>query len=138
MIRVQDLLINQKANGVLSPQKIEPKTTNPAIQKTKTPDESFSQVLDKQIEKTKTPEIQFSAHAVHRLKERNILLTDNDVTRLQGGLDKANEKGSSNSLLMLDNTAFIVNIKNKMVVTAVDSSMTLNHVFTNIDSATIV
>ena len=137
MLRVQDLLINQKT-GRLSPQNIRSEKTKRVLQKNESAAKPFSEILDKKIDNLQTPELQFSAHAVHRLKERNIFLSDNDISRLRTGLNNAARKGANNSLMVLDNHAFIINIKNKMVVTAIDGSMTANHVFTNIDSAAIV
>ena len=60
------------------------------------------------------------------------------MQRLQEGTKKANEKGIKESLMIMDNIAFIVNIKNQVVVTAMDSSTNTENIFTNIDGAVIV
>ena len=49
----------------------------------------------------------------------------------------AAEKGSRDSVVFVDNTAFVVSVKNNTVITAMDRSHLREHVFTNIDSAVI-
>ena len=51
--------------------------------------------------------------------------------------DRAEQKGSKDSLVLLDDLAFVVSVKNKTVVTAVDSNRAKENVFTNIDSVVI-
>ena len=82
--------------------------------------------------------LKFSKHASLRLEERNISLTEEQNERLQNGVKKADEKGIQESLVMMDSLAFIVNIPNKTVVTAMDQRETDNNVFTNIDGAVII
>ena len=60
------------------------------------------------------------------------------MERLNDGMKKASEKGINEALVLMDNLAFIVNVKNNTVVTAMDSSNTEERVFTNIDGAVIV
>ena len=57
--------------------------------------------------------------------------------RLQEGVKRAGEKGIKDSLVVVDSYAFIVNIPNKTVVTAMDQGETGDHIFTNIDGAVI-
>ncbi|MEG1847780.1 MAG: TIGR02530 family flagellar biosynthesis protein [Lachnospiraceae bacterium] len=82
--------------------------------------------------------IKFSKHAANRLQDRNIELTDNQLERLQEGTRKANEKGINESLVIVDQLAFIVNIPNKTVVTAMDQTDTQDNIYTNIDGAVIM
>lgn len=82
--------------------------------------------------------IKFSKHADERLATRNINLTSQQVERLREGTKKAEEKGINESLVLMDNLAFIVNVKNNTVITAMDSSNTNERIFTNIDGAVIV
>lgn len=95
----------------------------------------FKEVLDSQIA---TGGIKFSAHAQQRLATRNIKLTSADLAKINSAVDRAAQKGSKDSLIMMDKLAFIVSVKNKTVVTAVDDASLKEHVFTNIDSAVIV
>lgn len=82
--------------------------------------------------------VKFSKHAVGRLLERNISLTDNQLERLNDGTRKAEQKGIKDSLVIVDELAFIVNVPNKTVVTAMDSTETTENVFTNINGAVIM
>ncbi len=80
-------------------------------------------------------ELKFSKHASMRLTDRNITLTNSQWARLESGAVKAGEKGIQESLVVVDELAFIVNIPNKTVITAMDTSDTADNVFTNIDGA---
>ena len=82
--------------------------------------------------------LKFSAHAMARLQSRNISLTDNDVSRMNAMADKAAAKGAKNSLFIVRDVAMVVSIKNRTVITAVDSDSMRENVFTNIDSAAII
>ena len=83
-------------------------------------------------------ELKFSKHAVARLSERDITLTDSQNVRLENGVKQASEKGINESLVLVDSLAFIVNVPNKTVVTAMDQTETNSNVFTNIDGAVII
>ncbi|HUN30007.1 MAG TPA: TIGR02530 family flagellar biosynthesis protein [Alphaproteobacteria bacterium] len=82
--------------------------------------------------------LKFSAHAMQRLQSRNISLTSDDVTKMNAMADKAAAKGAKNSLFIVRDVAMVVSIKNRTVITAVDSDSMKENVFTNIDSAAII
>lgn len=71
------------------------------------------------------------------MESRNITLSDTQLNRLNQGVGQAREKSINESLVMMDNLAFIVNVKNNTVVTALEQTEDSN-VFTNIDGAVIV
>ncbi|WMJ88444.1 TIGR02530 family flagellar biosynthesis protein [Anaerocolumna sp. MB42-C2] len=96
---------------------------------------SFLDLLEKQ-QAVETGKLKFSKHANDRLTSRKIDLSEEQLERLNTGAKKAQEKGINESLVLVDNIAFIVNIKNKTVVTAVNDSD--DKVFTNIDGAIII
>jgi flagellar operon protein len=96
------------------------------------PSRSFGDVLAE-----RTPSVQFSGHAVERLKRRGIELDPATMQRLSGGLDRAATKGSRESVVFVDDKAFVVSVRYRTVITAVDSAHMRDHVFTNIDSAVI-
>jgi flagellar operon protein len=81
--------------------------------------------------------LKFSRHAQERLESRRIKLNDSDISNLQQAVDRAEEKGAQDSLVLLRDLAFIVSVKNRTVVTAMDGEHLRNNVFTNIDSAVI-
>ena len=100
---------------------------------------SFGQILeDKSKTFTQGSVLKFSKHAANRLNTRNIELSDEQVNRLQDGCQKANAKGIKDSLVLVDELAFIVNIPSSTVVTAMDQNETSENIFTNIDGAVIV
>ena len=84
-------------------------------------------------------EVEFSNHAIRRLESRQIDIEENDrIERLNRGVELAAEKGSEESLILVDSTAFIVSVKNNTVITTVSADDLKGNVFTNIDSAVIV
>lgn len=100
-----------------------------------TPGMSFEEILRKQA--TIKEALKFSKHADNRLAERNINLTGEQMQRLEDGANKARQKGIQESLVLVDELAFIVNIKNNTVVTAMNQGEN-DAVFTNIDGAVII
>ncbi len=97
---------------------------------------SFGQVLSqKSIEEQG---LKFSKHASFRMSDRGIEMTDDQMNRLNDGAKKAAEKGIKDSLVLVDDMAFIVNIPNQTVVTAMDSTETVENVFTHINGAVIM
>lgn len=101
---------------------------------------SFDDILKQkqQVGINKSTELKFSKHASARLVERNINLTNEQFERLENGTKKAEEKGINESLMIMDDLTFIVNIKSNTVVTAMDQESNNGNVFTNIDGAVIV
>ena len=97
---------------------------------------SVSENLFAEILEQTTPEVKFSKHANERLQSRNIDLSDSQKERLNQAVKTAGEKGIKESLVMLDDLAFIVNVKNNTVVTAITKGE--QKVFSNIDGAVIV
>jgi len=82
--------------------------------------------------------LKFSAHALARLQSRNITLSPQDVEKLNAMTDKAAAKGAKQSLFMMGDVGMVVSVKNRVVITAVDSDSMKENVFTNIDSAAII
>ncbi len=85
-----------------------------------------------------TEPLKFSAHAMQRLQSRNISLSSEDVAKMNVMADKAASKGAKNSLFIMRDVAMVVSIKNRTVITAVDSDSMKENVFTNIDSAALI
>jgi flagellar operon protein len=83
------------------------------------------------------PGIKFSTHAQQRLQQRDITLDDEDVAKINQAVDRASQKGAKESLILLDDMAFVVSVKNRVVITAVDQPSLKQNVFTNIDSVVI-
>jgi flagellar operon protein len=81
--------------------------------------------------------VQFSNHAVQRLERRGITVEPGTLQRLDEAVGRAAGKGARDAVVFVDNTAFVVSVNNKTVITAVDRDHMRDHVFTNIDSAVI-
>lgn len=107
---------------------VQPKPTGAA-----TP--SFDALLQREIGRSEN--LKFSAHAQKRLDEARIKLDSQQVARLEKAVQKAADKGAKESLVLMDNLALVVSIRNRTVITAVDNDRMKENVFTNIDSAVI-
>lgn len=97
---------------------------------------SFEEIFKQKLQSAS--ELKFSKHASLRLDERNIVLSEEQSQRLEEGVLKASEKGITDSLVLVDDLAFIVNVPNQTVVTAMDQTNSEENIFTNIDGAVIV
>jgi flagellar operon protein len=96
------------------------------------PERSFEDVLIKETESLK-----ISKHAQQRLESRNIQLDQADMEKLQTAVEKAEQKGAQESLVLLRDLAFVVSIRNRTIVTAMNGDLLKDNVFTNIDSAVV-
>ncbi len=109
------------------------------------PDRSFADALkqagatdDAKAQTTgATAPLQFSRHALARIQRRGITLDASTLGRLSEGVGRAASKGSRDSLVLVDGTAFVVSVNNRTVITAVGAEHMKDNVFTNIDSAVI-
>ena len=82
--------------------------------------------------------LKFSNHAVERMQSRGIRFTPEDMTRLNDAVNRAASKGSKDSLILMKDSALIVSVKNKTVVTVMDKAALKENVFTNIDSTIVM
>ncbi|MEK8130227.1 TIGR02530 family flagellar biosynthesis protein [Paenibacillus filicis] len=92
---------------------------------------SFDAVLQNQF-------VKFSQHAEERLRQRDIQFKPEQLLKINTAIDKAASKGAKDSLMLINDTALIVNIKNRTVVTAMDGASMKDNLFTQIDSAMII
>lgn len=89
-------------------------------------------------DKAEAPQLKFSNHAIERMQSRGISYSPEDLTRLGGAIQKAAAKGSKDTLVLMDNSALIVSVKNNTVVTVMDKNALKENVFTNIDSTIVM
>src|SRR5690606_16794338 len=75
-----------------------------------------------------------SAHATTRLDERKIEWSVHLQQSLNSGVEKARKKGARETLIIMDEAAFVVSVKNQKVITAMDKPSMTEQVITNIDS----
>lgn len=114
---------------------IEPiRHSTPTANKHKAVDLGFKDLLEKEIHSNS---LKFSAHAEKRLAQSGIKLNAKQLNSLEDAVDQVRKKGSKESLVLMNDLAFVVSVDNKTVITAIDSARMKNNIFTNIDSAII-
>ncbi|CCQ97777.1 conserved hypothetical protein [[Clostridium] ultunense Esp] len=96
----------------------------------------FASYLEEEKER-QNPPISFSRHAEERLIERGIKLSPELTHRLEKAVTKAGEKGSKETLVIVDDLFFVVSVKNRMVITALEKAQAKENLFTHIDSAVL-
>ena len=92
---------------------------------------SFADILQNKLNQ----DVKISKHAQLRMEMRNVSLTDAQRQKLSEAVNKADTKGIRDTLVIMDKMAFVVNVKNRTVITAVNSNELRENVFTNIDGA---
>ena len=95
---------------------------------------SFQEILNEQLNQR----ISFSKHANQRTEERNIQISESDLNRLEDACDRAQQKGIKDALIVMEDSAFIVNALSKTVITVVDKNEMKSNIFTNIDGAVFI
>lgn len=96
--------------------------------------EDFRQMLD---ELGKSAGIRFSRHAAERMSSRGISMDSGKLSKLDAAVNAAGSKGARESLVLMDELALVVSVKNRTVITAMSSDETKGNVFTSIDSTVI-
>ncbi|HRJ76700.1 MAG TPA: TIGR02530 family flagellar biosynthesis protein, partial [Anaerolineales bacterium] len=96
---------------------------------TEQPKVSFGDLFEQEINK-----LRFSAHAQSRLTSRDVQLSDEDLQRIDTAIQRVQDKGGTETLVMLRDMAFVVSVPNKTVITAMQKNESEPTVFTNIDS----
>lgn len=109
------------------------------IEKNKTPTNKMpasnsSGIKFEDVLKEKTGEVKFSSHAQKRIEERKISIDRGEIEKLEYGIDKLKEKGGRESVVVINDNAYVVSVKNNTVVTIIDEANLKENVFTNIDS----
>jgi len=94
----------------------------------------FKSILEEKLK----GELKISKHAMLRMTSRNIHLTPEQLEKLSAAVEKAEKKGVKESLILINNLAFVVSIRNRTIITAVDGPNLKENVFTNIDGAVIM
>lgn len=94
---------------------------------------SFADILQKASRK-----VSFSNHALQRLESRQLDLSQEDLQKLDDAVDKMAQKGARESLIYVNDMAFVVSVANRTVITAMDGKSARENIFTNIDSAAIL
>lgn len=82
--------------------------------------------------------LKFSNHAIERMQSRGIRFSAEQMSRIESAVQKAAAKGSKDTLLLTEQSALIVSVKDKTVVTVMDKASMKDNVFTNIDSTVMI
>ena len=94
---------------------------------------SFADELTKAEKK-----VTFSQHAMQRMQNRSLDLSEQDLAKLEDIVEKMSQKGAKESLIYMKDMALVVSVTNRTVITAMDGSSAKENIFTNIDSAAIL
>ena len=129
-------LLNRLSVPIVTGVPIEPNVNKNEVINTNDDKNSFKKILQEQINSASG--VNFSSHAVNRLVERNINISESNLTRLSDGVKIAEEKGLNEPLILIDTAAYIVNIKNNTVITTVANDDLKGSVFTTIDGTVII
>ena len=125
--RLNDAIIRQT-------EKLTSTTQTTKTNQDKTDNTSFQDLLNQELKNTVT----FTKHASIRKEQRNIQVSESGLTKLGEACDQAQEKGINNALIMMDDSAFIVNAANKRVITVMDKNEMKNKLFNDIDGAVFI
>ena len=96
---------------------------------------SFNDILNQKV--AEQSKLKFSAHAMKRMDQRDMHPSQIELERLNEGFEKARAKGAQSSLILVDEMAYVVSVKNETVITALDREAAQGNVFSNIDSVAI-
>lgn len=116
--------------------KIAERKEQPASTAGQTKDASFKEMFSRELAGDRN--VTFSKHASERLFSRGITLGPEKLNRLADAIDKAAAKGSKETLVLTDEAALVVSVKNRTVITAFDRDNLKDGVVTSIDSAVII
>ena len=108
-----------------------------AEQKQKAQSGEFGALLQQELTNAapQEPEVAFSKHAMSRAEERGIEITPDLIDQLKGSMIRAQAKGATNIIAMDAEKAFIINVPNSKVITAITQEEMKENIFTNIDGA---
>ena len=94
--------------------------------------------FDKILEREKNKGLKISKHAMERMNLRNINLSDNDISKIEMAINKAQSKGVKEALILMGDIALIASTKNRTIITTANAEQLKENVFTNIDGAVII
>ena len=128
---------NMNVNNILTNRIITtgvPKVANKNVQATKNTE--FGKIFENELKSCNN--LKFSKHAQQRLNARNIIIDSTQIQKISDAVTKAEKKGIKDTLILMDNTAFVASVKNRTIITAVQNEELKDNIFTNIDGAIII
>ncbi|TMN23583.1 flagellar protein [Lentibacillus cibarius] len=106
----------------------------PSVKKTQQPktETGFKDVL-KDVQ-----DVKISKHAKDRMNTRNIIVNKQQWQTISEKMNDARKKGVTDSLVLTDNAALLVNTKNNTVITAMNKEEATSKIFTNINGTILI
>ncbi len=132
-MRIEDSL--NKYASILNPQAVGQQQKQNVNDTGQQPQQSFAEIFQQKLQ---SKELNFSKHAMQRLEQRDIDLSFDDLNKISDAVKKAEQKGVANTLVLSSKGAFIVNVGNNTVITAMNSDDMKENIFTQIDGAVII
>jgi flagellar operon protein len=134
---------NTNINNILIPQVTKipsKKDVNQSNKLEKGVPSEFKNLLDEKIGQSSQNQhgIQLSKHALKRLQERSLEMDSDEFFKIKNAMEQLKAKGGRDSLVITDNAAYILDINNNKIVTAIDKENMNENVFTKIDSTMIL
>ena len=125
-------------NPLLIPQinRLPVKESTPNKTEKQNPSE-FQELLNENISEPKE-DVEFSGHALKRMKQRNLVVDNEEYLKLKEGIEKLKNKGGQDSLIVTNKAAYIVDVANNKVVTAMDKDDMAENIITKIDSTLFI
>ncbi len=123
MADIKEIILRSQIAPVSQPKAKETKGLSESV--------SFDSILQE-------AELKVSKHATKRLDSRQIDLAKMDQAQLKSAIETLEKKGARDSLVLMGDLAFIINVPSKTLVTAISKEQMRDQVFTNIDSTILV
>ena len=136
---MNDIQFRKNYSALISPV-YTPQTQAAQEQRTQKKPEGTSSFADmlQEVSRKSGSNLTFSKHALARLDARQIEVSPQLVEKMSDAVDKAGTKGVTEALILNGDTAFIVNVPNRTVVTSMNGGEMKENIFTNIDGAVIL
>lgn len=101
---------------------------------------TFDALVNQKIAETDNSksELHMSKHATNRMAERGMVMSTDLMMSLTEAVEKVRDKGGKDAVMIGKEGAFIVNVPNNVIVTAITQDELKDNVFTNVDSAVLI
>ena len=136
---MEDIQFQKNYNAFVTPTyTVNPGQTGTQVQGTakSNSNSEFGQLLQKTIQQKQ--QLVFSKHAQQRIDSRQIQISPQLISQMNSAVEQASGKGIKDALMISGQTAFIVNVPSRTVVTTMSGQEMTNNIFTNIDGAVIL
>jgi flagellar operon protein len=106
--------------------------------RTDIPGETFRSGFGEELKVQVDESLKLSRHARQRISSREINISDKELESIGKAVQKADSKGIRDSLIMFKDTALIVSVRNKTIVTAMKKDSLKDNVITNVDGVVMM